>query len=112
MSKFFKPVDLPEPQMVKAVNPNPDTEEQLEITDILTKIENELSAIRGGTSKLHSVGIYMVDGKSTVLASFNRLKSNRTRANIRVFLAISQQDISLRVAEYFTSLFQSKYGKI
>jgi len=112
MSRFFKPIDLPEPQVTKAENPNPDTEEQLDIAAILTKIENEISAIRGGTSKLHSMGIQMADGKTPVLAAFNRLKSNRTRANIRAFLAITQQDISLRVAEYFTSLFSNKFGKI
>lgn len=112
MSKLFNPVDLPEPQEVKPLNLNSETEEQLEISDILTKVEKELSAIRGGTSKMHSIGIQMIEGKSPVLTTFNRLKTSRTRANIRAFLSIVQQDISFRVAEHFTSLFSNKYGKI
>lgn len=111
MSKFFKPVDFPE-EKPKVLDPNPDIEERLDITTILDKIQVEIQAVRDGTSKIHPYAIQMVDGKAAVLVTFNRMKTTPTRANIRTFLAIVEQDISQRIAEHFTSYFQSKYGRI
>lgn len=111
MSKYFTPIDLPEPK-AKVLAPDPETEELLDISSILDKIQRELEAIRTGASKIHSFAIQMVEGKTAVLVSFNRLRATPTRVNIRVFLTLVEQDISQRVAEHFTMMFSQKLGRI
>lgn len=107
MTRYFKPIEFPElDRLEKAPEPPKPPTIEVDITERLVIVREEIAKIQAGTSKLRRGAITFPKGQSPVLAALKTLENDPTNhAALWHFIGVAKQDLGLSVTRFLVDLF-------
>lgn len=111
MSKYFKPINFPEPAPEKA-EPEPEEEVVPDLSEPIGKIKREIQLCIEGRSNFRRGAVQFPKGQGPVLIAVQRLETNPCKANVISLLNAARQDLGRAVAQGMYRFLEEYYPEL